>query len=78
LLNIGKWGEEGDDKWGRTSVIEERRCKKIYVHIPLQLGSSGLHTYFIAFFVETKNCNAKFLNSWIAVVFFQSWKNVMA
>jgi hypothetical protein len=50
----------------------------ICLRIRLQLGPTRLHTYFVAYLREIKNCNGTFQNTWIVVAFLQLWKIVMA
>jgi hypothetical protein len=44
----------------------------------LQLGSSHLHTYSVAYLREVKNCDGKFQNTRILMSFLQLWKIVIA
>jgi hypothetical protein len=50
----------------------------IRLRIRLQLVPTHLHTYFVAYLREVKNCDGKFQNTWIVVASLQLWTIVVA
>jgi hypothetical protein len=61
-------GEREDERRKKMMLTNGTRMSlrgegDIRLRIRLQLGLTRLHTYFVAFLREVKNCNGKFQNT---------------